>query len=140
MTNDQNDFEIAFLDHVAIRVKDVDASVKWYQQVLGLKKYQLPEWGAFPVFLLSGRSGVAVFPAQSDDTPPDPNSKNVKIDHYAFHVTRENFEKAKRKYVALGMDFQIQDHYYFDSLYTEDPDGHIVELTSLKVEGKDFYL
>ena len=48
-------FEIAFLDHVAIRVKDMEVSAGWYESVLGLNRYQLPEWGAFPIFLLSGK-------------------------------------------------------------------------------------
>ena len=139
MSDANNNFEIAFLDHVAIRVKDLNASVQWYQKVLGLKKYELPEWGKFPIFMLSGKSGVALFPANLDDALLDPASRNVKIDHFAFHVTPENFEKAIAKYQDLNLSFSIQDHYYFDSIYTNDPDGHTVELTTLKVPEKEFY-
>ncbi|MEZ4992146.1 MAG: VOC family protein [Saprospiraceae bacterium] len=127
-----NEIEIEFLDHVALRVKDLNRSADWYQRVLGLEKYQLPEWGPFPIFLLSGKTGIALFPANLDDTVLDPNSKNVKIDHFAFNVTRENFEKAIRRYTDLELEFDIQDHYYFDSIYTKDPDGHTVELTTIK--------
>jgi catechol 2,3-dioxygenase-like lactoylglutathione lyase family enzyme len=38
------EFNIEFLDHVAIRVKDIRASASWYKTVLGLNEYQLPEW------------------------------------------------------------------------------------------------
>ena len=131
--------EIEFLDHVAIRVTDMEASAKWYEKVLGLKRYQLPEWGPFPIFLLSGKSGIALFPADSSDAKLDPNSKNVKIDHFAFNVTNENFEKAKKSYVELNLEFIIRDHHYFDSIYTKDPDGHTVELTTIKVNEQDFY-
>ncbi|MGB5355176.1 MAG: VOC family protein, partial [Eudoraea sp.] len=55
-----NTFEIDFLDHVAIRVKDLKVSEAWYEKVLGLKKYQLDEWGPFPVFMLAKKSGVAL--------------------------------------------------------------------------------
>lgn len=136
----QNDnIHIEFLDHVAIRVKDVNLSAQWYEKVLGLKRYQLPEWGDVPVFMLSGKSGVALFPAKTIDPAVDPLSKNIKIDHFAFHVTRDNFEKAKIRYLRLNLEFQLQDHYYFDSIYTDDPDGHTVELTTLKVRAQEFY-
>ena len=36
-------------------------------------------------------------------------------------------------------DFHVEDHFYFDSIYIKDPDGHTVELTTLKVDEKDFY-
>ncbi len=134
-----NEIEIEFLDHIAIRVTDLEASAKWYEKVLGLKRYQLPEWGEFPIFLLSGKSGIALFPANLTDPEIDRSSKNVKIDHFAFNVTNENFEKAKKRYVELDLEFNVQDHHYFDSIYTKDLDGHTVELTTIKVDEKEFY-
>ena len=97
MADKEHRIEIEFLDHVAIRVADIESSVNWYKKVLGLKRYQFPEWGDFPIFLLSGKSGIALFPANLMDTKIDSASKNVKIDHFAFNVTIENFEKAKKK-------------------------------------------
>ncbi|WP_020533493.1 VOC family protein [Flexithrix dorotheae] len=132
-------FEIEFLDHVAIRVKDVEASAKWYEKVLGLKKYQLPEWGDFPIFMLANKSGVALFPANLNDEKADPFSRNIKIDHFAFNVTLQNFEQAKKRYKELGLNFNVQDHHYFHSIYTKDPDGHTVELTTLVVDANSFY-
>ena len=41
-----------------------------------------------------------------------------------------DFEKARRHFATIGIEFEIQDHYYFLSLYTKDPDGHTVELTT----------
>lgn len=139
MTDNEHKIEIEFLDHVAIRVADLEASALWYEKVLGLKRYQLSEWGEFPIFLLSGKSGIALFPANTTDIKLDPISKNVKIDHFAFNVTNENFEKAKKRYVELNLEFNIQDHIYFDSIYTKDLDGHTVELTTIKVNEQEFY-
>lgn len=139
MTKKNNEISIEFLDHIAIRVKDLNYSSQWYQKVLGLKPYKLPEWGEFPIFLLSGKSGIALFPANLNDPKLDFNSKNVKLDHFAFNVTKENFEKAKKRYAELNLEFDLQDHYYFDSIYTKDPDGHTVELTTIKVNEQEFY-
>lgn len=139
MNDEQEKFEIDFLDHVAIRVKNLTLSANWYEQVLGLKKYQLPKWGAFPIFMLANKSGVALFPADLEHKELDKSSKNVKIDHFAFNVTNENFIKAKRRYNALDLKFTFQDHHYFYSIYTKDPDGHTVELTTLMVDEQTFY-
>ena len=132
-------FKIDFLDHVAIRVRDIEASAAWYKTVLGLKRYQLPEWGDYPIFMLAGTSGIALFPASQDDPVLDQASRNVKIDHFAFQVSPKAFEEAQRHYETLGQEFQFQDHHYFHSIYTRDPDGHVVELTTLMVESGDFY-
>jgi catechol 2,3-dioxygenase-like lactoylglutathione lyase family enzyme len=134
-----SEFTINFLDHVAVRVKDIKASASWYERVLGLKRYQLPEWGEFPIFMLSNKTGVALFPANTDDKILEANSKNVKIDHFAFNVTGENFEKAKEKYEELGLEYNFQDHHYFHSIYTKDPDGHTVEITTMVVDENSFY-
>ena len=131
--------EIEFLDHVAIRVVDLEASAQWYENVLGLRRYQMKEWGEFPIFLLSGKSGIALFPANTTEVKLESNSKNVKIDHFAFNVTKENFEKAKERYTELNLEFSIQDHHYFESIYTKDLDGHTVELTTIKVDEREFY-
>ncbi|HPG09852.1 MAG TPA: VOC family protein [Saprospiraceae bacterium] len=136
---DKNTIVIECLDHVAIRVKDLEVSAGWYQSVLGLKRYQFSEWGPFPIFMMAGKTGIALFPAKMDDPELNGLSKNVKIDHFAFQVNRDNFEKAIDKYSALNLDFSIQDHHYFDSVYTRDPDGHVVELTTIKVAEEQFY-
>jgi catechol 2,3-dioxygenase-like lactoylglutathione lyase family enzyme len=132
-------FKLDFLDHVAINVKDLDASVAWYERVLGLKRYQLEKWGEFPIFMLSGKTGIALFPANTDDPKLEPTSKNVKIDHFAFQVSQDAFAKAKQHYQDLGLEFTVKDHYYFHSIYTKDLDGHAVELTTLVVDEGGFY-
>lgn len=133
------DFKLDFLDHVAIRVKDINASVAWYKKVLGLKRYQLEKWGEFPIFMLSGKTGIALFPANTNDPKLDTTSNNVKIDHFAFQVSQEAFAKARQHYESLQLVYDFQDHHYFHSMYTKDLDGHVVELTTLVVEEDQFY-
>lgn len=134
-----SDFKINFLDHVAIRVQDISIAAAWYEKVLGLKKYEVDAWGPYPIFMLAGKTGVALFPANTDDGRLDAFSKNVKIDHFAFNVSEEDFKKAQIKYDRLGLNYSFQDHVYFHSLYTKDPDGHTVELTTLVVDESSFY-
>lgn len=125
-------FHINFLDHVAIRTKDIDKSVTWYEKILGLKKYTFEEWGEFPVFMMSGKTGVAIFPAKDDE-------KYQKIDHFAFNVSNEDFEKAKQYFTEIDEPYEIQNHHFFISLYLKDPDDYRVELTTLVVKEEKFY-
>ncbi len=114
-------FKIDFLDHVAIRAKDIEQSAQWYESILGLKRVQPKEWKPWPIFMLAGNSGVAIFPEKEGHVK--------KVDHFAFRVSQPSYEAAKEHLKAKGIDFQEQDHIYFDSIYFKDPDAHMVELT-----------
>lgn len=132
-------FSINFLDHVAIYVKDMSASIEWYTRVIGLKKYKLEQWGEFPVFMLSSKSGIAIFPANLEHETINQNSRNVKIDHFAFNVSNQDFKKARVYFKSINESFQFQDHHYFHSIYLNDPDGHKVELTTIMIDEDAFY-
>jgi catechol 2,3-dioxygenase-like lactoylglutathione lyase family enzyme len=132
-------FNINFLDHVAIRVKDMESSIVWYSKVLGLKKYQLPAWGEFPIFMLAGKSGVALFPANLSHEKINTTSRNVKIDHFAFNVSNDDFKKAQEHFNTLEESVEFKDHHYYHSIYLKDPDNHTVEITTLMVDADKFY-
>ncbi|WP_020571153.1 VOC family protein [Neolewinella persica] len=131
-------FKLSHLDHVAVRATDPALSIEWYENVLGLKQYRLEAWGEFPVFMLSGKVGVAIFPAKEGPSYP-PNIGATGIDHFAFNVSNQDFTAAQQHYKALGLSYSFQDHHYFHSIYTKDPDGHIVELTTQVLEDHLIY-
>ncbi len=116
----------------------MDISATWYERVLGLKRCDLPEWKNYPVMMLAGRSGVALFPAKPNEDNGT-EKKQIRIDHFAFNVTSENFEAAKQHFENIGQAYEFQDHFYFHSIYTKDPDEHTVELTTLVVNENDVY-
>jgi catechol 2,3-dioxygenase-like lactoylglutathione lyase family enzyme len=133
------DFKIDFLDHVAIVVKDMETSARWYERVLGLRRYEPAAWRPFPTFLLAGKTGIALFPVKPEDTAAESAGRGIRIDHFAFQLSKEDFAKARKHYEDLGIEYRFNDHHYFHSIYTLDPDGHTVELTTLVVEEKAFY-
>lgn len=117
------------LDHVALRVRDIHRSAEWYEKILGLKRLQPKEWGPFPIFMVAGQTGIALFPTQSRDAQLPPPGDWVRAHHYAFRVDQENFGKAKTHLTEQGIDWEFQDHHHFHSIYFDDPDGHRLELT-----------
>lgn len=132
-------FNINCLDHVAIRVKDIQTTIDWYSKVFGLKEYKLEKWGEFPVFMLAGRTGIAIFPSNPKDALCPADSRNVKIDHYAFNISNEDFIKAQHYFNEIEEPFEFKDHHYFHSIYLRDPDNHTVELTTIMVDEDSFY-
>ncbi|MFT3679526.1 MAG: VOC family protein [Ferruginibacter sp.] len=129
-----DNFTINFIDHIAIKVRDINVSANWYEQTLGLKKYTFPEWGSYPILMLAGRSGIALFPAKSADV-----LNCFKSGHFAFNVNKEELEKAKEHFNKIGLAFEFQDHVFFHSIYIKDPDDYTVELTALVTSEEKFY-
>jgi catechol 2,3-dioxygenase-like lactoylglutathione lyase family enzyme len=119
-------FSVDGLDHVALAVSDHEASERWYREVLGLKRAFVEEWGDRPAVLLARDSGFALFAAPPGDTGP-------LVRHVAFRVDRANFEAAQEDLRQRGIAFEFQDHDAAQSIYLEDPDGLLLELTTYDV-------
>ena len=49
------------LDHIALAVRDVEESVKWYLEVLGLERQHEGSWDGIPIFVGKGATGIAFF-------------------------------------------------------------------------------
>lgn len=124
-------FQLQFIDHVAIRSVDPQATREWYEQTLGLEFWQPPEWKPFPFFLMHQNFGIAVFPIQDPATPLHPHTRHfITIDHFAFRVSMEHLLAAQQHFDDHNTPYDFQDHTYFHSIYLKDPDGHTVELTA----------
>lgn len=122
---------IKTLDHIALRVRDLEESAKWYERVLHLKRLQPEEWKPFPVFMIAENgTGIALFPTRSKAADNLPSGDWIKGDHYAFQVDEQNFESAQEHLNKERIPFVFQDHFYFHSIYFKDPDGHQLELTT----------
>ncbi|WP_299679873.1 hypothetical protein [uncultured Dokdonia sp.] len=89
--------------------------------------------------MLAGKIGVAIFSTTLDAPSMEASYRNIKIDHFAFHVSMENFAKARKKYKALQLEYIFRDHIHFHSIYTKDPDGQTVELTTIIGDSDIFY-
>jgi catechol 2,3-dioxygenase-like lactoylglutathione lyase family enzyme len=101
-------FELERLDHVALTVADVDRSIEWYREVLGLEHVHEDEWGRNPAFLTSGSTGLALFPARGSGAPPAGHPDGLAMWHLAFRADRRNFDRAREQLGSRDIDFQLQ--------------------------------
>jgi catechol 2,3-dioxygenase-like lactoylglutathione lyase family enzyme len=126
-------FSIECLDHVALLVKDLERSVEWYTRVLGLKRHYAEVWD-IPVVLYAGTTGVALFPANSkEQTLATIPSQAIVMQHFAFRVSRADFEEAQKDFQRRHIKYEFQDHDVAHSIYIYDPDGYEVELTTYEI-------
>jgi catechol 2,3-dioxygenase-like lactoylglutathione lyase family enzyme len=119
--------ELESLDHVGLAVSDVKRSIRWYQDVLGLRRAFEDAWGEYPAVLLAGGSGVALFPARGEAIP---DGTLDSLAHVCFRTSRRGYEHAKSELAAAGVEFREWDHRVAWSVYVLDPDGHNIEITT----------
>src|ERR1041385_3492459 len=74
--------ELEGIDHVAMGVRDVEESAKWYIHVLGFERLHDGMWNGVPTFIGKGNTGIALFPA--DQEPNKSAQREIRMLHLAF--------------------------------------------------------
>ena len=126
---------LAGLDHVALAVRDVRASARWYCDVLGLERYHEEEWGDHPAMVGVGGTMIALFPVQGPAPLPRPGKDVLAARHVAFRTDAAGFAEARLELSERGIAVEFQDHGLAHSIYFRDPDGHELEITTYDVDG-----
>jgi catechol 2,3-dioxygenase-like lactoylglutathione lyase family enzyme len=124
--------EIAHIDHVAIAVSDVERSIEWFRDVLGMERRH-PEWGTEPAMMCAGDTCVALFAVEGEQQRPPPGRDAIAMRHLAFRTDRAGFERAQEELAARGIHFDFMDHETAHSIYFADPDGHRLEITTYEL-------
>jgi methylmalonyl-CoA epimerase len=94
------------IDHIGIAVKDMDAALKFYEEVLGMKAQGtevVEEQKVKTAFIPTGDSEVELLESTSPDGPIAKyiEKKGEGIQHIAFRV--DNIEKALEDLKAKGV-------------------------------------
>src|ERR671925_2320626 len=114
------------IDHVALSVRDVERSAKWYIETLGFERLYKGMWNGVPTFIGRGNTGIALFPATHEANRSA--HREIRMLHLAFRADRENFLAAQQELEKRGIKFEFQDHEIAHSIYFSDPDGHALEI------------
>jgi glyoxylase I family protein len=116
---------IVGLDHVVLRVADLDRAIDFYQRVLGVHIERTLDQPKL-VQLRAGAAMIDLVPKTDADAGRNMDHYAVRIGQFdpaalAAHLEKQGIPvgEVRRRYGAEG---------YGPSLYITDPDGNVVEL------------
>jgi catechol 2,3-dioxygenase-like lactoylglutathione lyase family enzyme len=124
------------LDHVVMPVRDAQATLKFYTEVLELplvEAFSGDDWDGYPwlmmIFSLGGKQELVAVALKG---APQPDYRGVPVDarHYALAAASEgDLERWRGKLAEAGVDYWDEAHGEQSSIYFPDPDGVIFEIT-----------
>ena len=133
--NARNALVLRGLDHVVLRVTDLDRALAFYCGALGCtEERRLDALGL--IQLRAGASLIDLVPVdgplgKAGGGPPDPARRNV--DHFCLQLERFDEAALREHLAAFGVEAgEVGTRYGAEgegpSLYVADPDGNVVEL------------
>jgi catechol 2,3-dioxygenase len=128
--------QVEGIDHVALAVRDIEHSAKWYVDVLGFERRYEGMWNGIPVFIGKGDTAIALFPVRERESQTAMPSDNSGMLHLAFRADARNFAAAQNELNRRGIKFEFEDHEISHSIYFRDPDDNRLEITTYELEGR----
>lgn len=114
------------LDHVSIIVKDAEASLAFYQSLLGLTCLDRPDLG-FPGYWLDLHAGQSLHIMQLDN----PNQNTIRPEHggrdYHFALRVDSIDSCCAKLDEMGMNY-TRSRSGRKALFIKDLDDNAFEL------------
>jgi catechol 2,3-dioxygenase-like lactoylglutathione lyase family enzyme len=120
------------LDHVVLRVQDVERSLAFYQEVLGLSGVQVEEWRRGETFFPSVRvNDDVIIDLLAAPAKHSSSSGAENVDHICLVVEPIDWNAVVAEgtfEVVDGPDTRSGARGEGQSLYVRDPDRNVVEL------------
>ncbi len=121
------------LGEVALRVNDLEAMQRFYEETIGLPL--LKRFDNIAFFKIADGFGghtqvLALFDRSGEPGYSGVDPRRTTVDHIAFEIALEDFEAEKLRLEQLGLKVETAEHawVHWRSLYVRDPEGHEVEL------------
>jgi catechol-2,3-dioxygenase len=120
------------LGEIALRVADLDAMQRFYQEVVGLELLRRFDHAAF--FRIAERYGghtqvLALFDRSGQSGYGGLDPERTTVDHIAFEIDLADYEAETARLEGLGVPVTKAEHawVHWRSLYVDDPEGNTVE-------------
>lgn len=115
------------ISHLDLSVSDIDVSIEWYLEVLGLKQLKRADLeGRTMVVMIHPGTGLVIGLNQHDTVPVDRfDDRNVGLDHVGFNVPeRSDLDELEAKLTELGVEHStVEDTSVGTALVFRDPDN-----------------
>jgi catechol 2,3-dioxygenase-like lactoylglutathione lyase family enzyme len=132
--------KITELDHIVLNVRDIDRSLGFYTQVLGLKAERVQEFKegkvGFPSVRINEDTIIDLFPLKKKIGTPQKSGEKAEgnLNHFCFVAEKENFSgivdylKGRDVPIVQGPISRWGARGRATSIYFLDPDGNEVEI------------
>ena len=130
--------KITGLDHIVLNVADLERSLHFYSEVLGLEGERIDEFRAgkvsFPSVRINGQTIIDLFPRKGSVTESATAKDNRNLNHFCLVVGAEDFSgvvdylSANHVKVHQGPVSRWGAQGRATSVYFSDPDGNEVEI------------
>jgi len=123
-------FHVERIDHVVLRVRNLDGMVRFYENALGFRV----ERTIARLKLVQMRAGASMLDLIEHDRPPGlPNDAGGNMDHLAFRVEPFDRDAIAARLLPLGAAVgEAVQRYGAEgtgpSVYFHDPEGNQIEL------------
>ncbi len=122
----------AGIHHAALICRDVEGTIRFYQEMLGFPLVELVEnrdyAGSGHFFFDVGNRNLLGFFDFPGHDHPDFQETIGGVQHIALSVSPEQFALAKERFDSAGVEYLGPDRGVEDSLYVRDPNGVGIEL------------
>src|SRR5688500_998917 len=130
------------LDHLNLRVADLDRALAFYGGVLGMREVRRNTRADGSVSLVALRAGncVVFLQPSAGYTPPQDETQSG-LDHYSLEIEAHDPEalaaylRSRDVPIVTGPVKRWGGHGDGTSIYVRDPDGHEVELKQYNLTG-----
>jgi catechol 2,3-dioxygenase-like lactoylglutathione lyase family enzyme len=126
------------LDHIVLNVSDIDRSLAFYTQVLGLEPERLDEFKAgtvsFPSVRINQNTIIDLFPLRQSDSDSVGSRRKPNLNHFCMVVSQADFsgivEYLKENAVTIqqGPVARWGARGRATSVYFRDPDDNEIEI------------
>jgi catechol 2,3-dioxygenase-like lactoylglutathione lyase family enzyme len=134
-----NQLRVTELDHIVLNVSDIDRSVKFYTEVLGLRPERLEEFRAgkvgFPSVRINNDTIIDLFPGtEKSGDRVDGKKRAGNLNHFCMVVGQEGFSGIVEYLNANGISIREGPISRWGargratSVYFLDPDGNEIEI------------